>query len=233
MSTETLGLSKIIVVIVVLSGLALLVSETPWSDPNRGSRETPWGSRISESRQEGRESFFKSLSLGAATESRDYHREASEELSSLPWAGYEADAIDLQTEINGAGLLWPVAQGKITSGFGPRGASVHEGVDIRGAQGVSIRAAASGRVVFSGTIGGYGRTIVIYHGDGVSTIYAHNEVNLRDVGERIRQGQIIARLGQSGRATAPHLHFEVRKHGRPLNPMSFSFTRVPSVATRN
>ncbi len=219
-------------VFVILS-LTLIAGETPWSDPERGSRDTPWGPQISEERRDSRESFFKSLSLGGPSETRDYHQQASQELSSLPWDSYESDSEGPIAGIQGAGLLWPVAGGKISSGYGPRGGSVHEGVDIKGAQGASIRAAAHGRVVFSGNMNGYGRTLVLYHGDGVATIYAHNEVNLRDRGEVVRQGQMIARLGQSGRATAPHLHFEVRKHGRPLNPMSFSFSRVPAVASRD
>ena len=81
-----------------------------------------------------------------------------------------------------------------------------------------MRAAADGRVKFSGQRRGYGQMIVIDHGGGIETAYAHNERNLVSVGQRVAQGETIARVGRSGRATGYHLHFEFRRHGQALDP---------------
>lgn len=115
-------------------------------------------------------------------------------------------------------FVWPV-RGVITSYFGPRRRDFHQGVDIAAPIGTSIVAADSGTVVFSGYYGGYGKVIFIDHGDGVMTIYGHNSANLVSAGEEVKKGQVIARVGQTGNATGPHLHFEVRMNDRPVNPL--------------
>ncbi|MDJ0929175.1 MAG: M23 family metallopeptidase [Gammaproteobacteria bacterium] len=118
----------------------------------------------------------------------------------------------------------PVRAGYISSSFGRRtdpftGKSAwHRGVDFAGKRGAEIVAVAAGVVTWSGDRFGYGKMVEINHGNGYVTRYAHNEENLVAVGDHVKQGQTIARMGSSGRATGPNLHFEVRHLGRPVNP---------------
>lgn len=94
----------------------------------------------------------------------------------------------------------------------------HAGTDLRLAYGQDVRAAAAGSVTFAGEQGGYGTTVVVRHGDGLETRYAHlSSLDVR-VGDSVAAGQVIARSGNTGRTTGPHLHFEVRQHGRPVDP---------------
>jgi len=95
----------------------------------------------------------------------------------------------------------------------------HHGIDLAAPRGTPVYAARDGRVIRSGWTGGYGRIIIIKHSRGYSTRYGHNSVNLVKNGQYVRQGQLIARVGNSGRSTGSHLHFEVRRWGRPLNPL--------------
>ena len=118
----------------------------------------------------------------------------------------------------------PVAGG-ITSGFGMRfhpilrRSRLHSGVDFGVGHGNPIYAVADGVVVFSGRMRGYGNVVVIDHGGGVSTLYAHCSALLVGDGASVKQGQNIARVGSTGMSTGPHLHFEVRKNGAPVNPL--------------
>lgn len=115
-------------------------------------------------------------------------------------------------------FIWPV-RGKVTREFGIRGTMKHDGIDISAPMGTTIRAADSGKVLYSGNaIKGYGNIIIIEHGQGFTTVYAHNKVNGVAEGEKIRRGQIIGRLGRTGRTSGPNLHFETRMNNRPLNP---------------
>lgn len=122
------------------------------------------------------------------------------------------------------GLGLPVA-GRITSRFGYRTHpitgvhSLHTGVDIACPTGTSVHAAASGEVIMAGWMGPYGNAVVIDHGGGVSTLYGHNSRLLVRVGQQITKGQGIARVGSTGWSTGPHLHFEKRINGKPVNPM--------------
>jgi murein DD-endopeptidase MepM/ murein hydrolase activator NlpD len=116
--------------------------------------------------------------------------------------------------------------GRITSPFGLRQdpfdghLTRHEGVDLAGDEGAEIHAAGGGVVKRSGDLGGYGNAVEIDHGNGLTTLYAHaSDLLVRD-GDRVTPGQAIARVGHSGRATGPHLHFEVRLGGRPVDPRS-------------
>lgn len=109
----------------------------------------------------------------------------------------------------GAPLAWPVAGGKLSSKFGQRGRSFHEGIDISAPVGTPVRAAERGTVVFSGEMRGYGNMVVIHHPDDRLTVYAHNHSNWVQEGERVRRGQNVAALGRTGRTTGPNLHFEV------------------------
>jgi murein DD-endopeptidase MepM/ murein hydrolase activator NlpD len=113
---------------------------------------------------------------------------------------------------------WPVA-GPVTSTFGRRSRSWHRGLDIRADPGTPIVAAASGVVVASGFEPRYGQRVTIEHDAGFVTVYAHNERNLVDVGQAVAGGQVIAIVGRTGRATAEHVHFEIRYDGRVYNPL--------------
>jgi hypothetical protein len=118
-------------------------------------------------------------------------------------------------------VAWPLSAHP-SSGFGPRSGREHEGLDLPAPKGTSIRAAANGRVVYSGQgMKGYGKVVVLKHSDDLSTVYAHNSANLVRMGDRVKKGQVIARVGQTGWATGPHLHFEVRKRGVPEDPLVY------------
>jgi LysM repeat protein len=118
-------------------------------------------------------------------------------------------------------LAWPL-HGAITGAFGPRGKrSHHAGIDIDGNGGDPIRAAASGTVVKAGIDGRYGRRVVLDHGDGLFTLYAHASKLLVQEGDQVRAGEEIAEVGHSGNAHGTHLHFEVRRDGRAVNPLPY------------
>lgn len=118
-------------------------------------------------------------------------------------------------------IAWPLP-GRITAGFGQRGRHRHhEGVDIDGDTGEEVRAVAAGTVVVSGSEGKYGRTVVIDHGSGLTTLYAHASRLLVHEGDRVGQGEAIAEVGASGNAHGSHLHFEVRRNGRPVDPSPY------------
>lgn len=123
-----------------------------------------------------------------------------------------------------SGLVWPLP-GKISSGFGRRGRRYHWGIDIPAPRGTPIRAAADGLVLISSDgmrgYSGYGRIVVIEHGDGLSTLYAHNSRNDVRQGTCVRAGETIAEVGATGNATGSHLHFEVRNNGKPVNPLNY------------
>jgi murein DD-endopeptidase MepM/ murein hydrolase activator NlpD len=115
-------------------------------------------------------------------------------------------------------FIWP-AHAKITSGFGTRGGRPHQGVDIDAPYGTPIVAAQTGTVTFAGAKNGYGNTTIIDHGQGISTLYAHqSKIGVR-VGQHVAQGQYIGNVGATGHVTAPHLHYEVHINGVPRNPM--------------
>lgn len=123
--------------------------------------------------------------------------------------------------------IWPV-RGSISSGFGwrlnPFGGTrneFHAGIDIPARVGTPIRAAGGGTVAFAGTQNGYGNTVIIDHGGGITTKYAHNSRNSVRVGQRVERGDIIAYVGSTGRSTGPHLHYEVRRNGTAINPVPF------------
>jgi murein DD-endopeptidase MepM/ murein hydrolase activator NlpD len=118
-------------------------------------------------------------------------------------------------------IAWPLS-GRITAGFGQRGRHRHHaGVDIDGHTGEEVQAVAAGTVVASGSEAKYGRTVVIDHGSGLTTLYAHASRLLVHEGDRVRQGEAIAEVGASGNARGSHLHFEVRRNGRPVDPSPY------------
>ena len=115
-------------------------------------------------------------------------------------------------------FLWP-ADGAVSSSFGRRRSGWHRGIDIRADRGEPILAAAAGVVVASGVEPRYGRVLKIEHEYGFTTVYAHNDANLVDVGDWVASGQRIASVGRTGRATNYHVHFEIRRDGRVYNPL--------------
>ena len=118
------------------------------------------------------------------------------------------------------GLIWPL-NGPITSSFGPRWGRMHEGIDISVGTGTSVVAAASGTVLVAGWSGGYGVLVVIDHGNGLATAYAHNSSATVSLGQSVTQGQLVAYSGNTGHSTGPHLHFEVRVNGSAVNPLGY------------
>lgn len=124
-----------------------------------------------------------------------------------------------------SGLIWP-AKGTISSRFGRRGwRRFHSGIDILARKGTPIRAAADGLVIVSGKsldgYSSYGKTVVVQHGDGMRTLYAHNHKNSVRPGECVKTGDIIGEVGSTGNATGAHLHFEIRSNERPVDPLKY------------
>jgi murein DD-endopeptidase MepM/ murein hydrolase activator NlpD len=119
-----------------------------------------------------------------------------------------------------AGMIWP-CDGVVVSGFGMRWGRMHEGIDISCASGTPNRAAASGTVIYSGWLGGYGNLIVIDHGNGLSTAYAHATSNVVGVGQAVSQGETVSLVGSTGNSSGPHLHFEVRVNGSAVDPLLY------------
>lgn len=121
----------------------------------------------------------------------------------------------------------PVTAGYISSRFGTRTDpftgrhAFHKGIDFAGREGAEVVAVASGVVIWSGDRYGYGQLVEINHGNGYVTRYAHNVDNLVAVGDTVRRGQVIARMGDTGRATGPNLHFEVLLNDRPVDPLTY------------
>lgn len=115
---------------------------------------------------------------------------------------------------------WPVS-GVISSRFGWRKRGYHKGLDIACPMNTPIRAVNSGKVVFAGTKKNYGRVVIIEHPEGNQTLYAHARTLLVRAGSKVRRGQIIARVGMTGRTTGPHVHFEIRRSGTAVNPIRY------------
>ncbi|MGQ0548600.1 MAG: murein hydrolase activator EnvC family protein [Armatimonadota bacterium] len=148
----------------------------------------------------------------------------------------EEDSTELEALIqrlqsrSGAGLgrslaafIWPL-RGIVTSRFGFRRHPIfrirqfHQGLDIAAAQGSPVRAAFAGVVLFAGWYGGYGKLVIIDHGQGTSTLYGHLSAILASPGQQVPQGHLVGRVGSTGYSTGPHLHFEVRQNGKPVDP---------------
>jgi murein DD-endopeptidase MepM/ murein hydrolase activator NlpD len=119
-----------------------------------------------------------------------------------------------------SGLIWPVS-GPVTSGFGMRWGRMHEGIDIAAASGTPIHAAAGGTVIWAGWLGGYGNLVVIDHHNSLATAYGHQSAIATAVGASVSQGQVIGYVGSTGHSTGPHLHFEVRVNGTPVDPLGY------------
>jgi murein DD-endopeptidase MepM/ murein hydrolase activator NlpD len=169
---------------------------------------------------------------GLLTDTRQSRNHAEEDLDELQ-AASAALAAQIQASsssggggggssgngVSSSGLIWPVS-GVVTSGFGWRWGRMHEGIDISAPTGTAVRAAASGSVIFAGWMGGYGQLVVIDHGNGLATAYAHLS-SIWIGGGSVSQGSGVGALGCTGSCTGPHLHFEVRVNGSAVDPMGY------------
>ncbi len=123
-------------------------------------------------------------------------------------------------------MTWPApGNGRVSSPFGYRihpifhTKKLHTGIDIPASTGSSIVAASSGTVIHSGWLGGYGNVVMIDHGGGIVTLYAHNSSLTVSKGQSVSRGSLIAKAGSTGNSTGPHLHFEVRQNGKYIDPL--------------
>jgi murein DD-endopeptidase MepM/ murein hydrolase activator NlpD len=142
-------------------------------------------------------------------------------------AALESTLLDKQLQAAVHPVGWPTHGGWVSSGFGQRSdpftgrSAYHEGVDIASRFGSAIKAMGGGVVSYAGHKEGYGTTVEVTHGNGYTTRYAHCKAVLVKVGDRVAKGQEIAEVGSSGRSTGPHLHFEVLRDGKAVNPNSY------------
>lgn len=131
-----------------------------------------------------------------------------------------AAPIDTGGRVSGAGLIWPTG-GTVTSEYGYRWGRLHAGIDIADPIGTPIRAAKAGTVIYAGAMSGYGNVVIIDHGGGFSTVYAHQSRVGTSDGAEVGQGQVIGFVGNTGRSTGPHVHFETRVNGEAQNPRRY------------
>jgi len=172
----------------------------------------------------------EALRTSALTDTRETREEYLREVEALA-----AQSAELAARIRGAqegagstgsgqpsaaGLIWP-CDGVVVSGFGMRWGRMHEGIDIGCAYGTPNRAAAAGTIIYAGWLGGYGNLVVIDHGNGLSTAYAHAWSILVSVGQSVSQGETVSLVGSTGNSSGPHLHFEVRINGQAVDPLLY------------
>jgi len=117
-------------------------------------------------------------------------------------------------------FIWPV-EGEVVIRFGVQEGLRHEGIEIAAPLGTPVKAAQSGVVVFEGNLKGYGNLLIIKHENDFKTVYAYNQVNLVSAGSKVKQGEIIAKVGNTGRASSPRLHFQIRDKDQARNPIFF------------
>lgn len=131
-----------------------------------------------------------------------------------------ASITDSSGRISGSGMRWPVG-GPVTSEYGYRWGRLHAGLDISGRTGTPIRAAKGGTVIYAGSQSGYGNTVIIDHGGGLTTLYAHQSRLATGDGADVNTGDLVGYVGSTGHSTGPHLHFETRVGGSPQNPRRY------------
>jgi murein DD-endopeptidase MepM/ murein hydrolase activator NlpD len=166
---------------------------------------------------------LKSSALADAQETREEYLAEVEGLqaeSAVLVARIQAAQGSYPATTPASGLIWPV-NGPVTSGFGVRWGRMHTGIDIAVPAGTPVRASAAGVVVYAGWMSGYGNLVAIDHGGGLATAYAHNSSLLVTVGQHVSQGDVISLSGSTGHSTGPHVHFEVRVNGVPVDPLGY------------
>lgn len=134
-------------------------------------------------------------------------------------------------------LAWPL-RGVLYARFGRKGKEPHDGIDLAAPAGTPVKTAAPGVTLYAGEQKGYGLIVIVEHAEGLVTLYAHNRDVRVKTGQRVREGQVVATVGDSGKTTGPHLHFEVRRDGVPVDPLEFlgpvpapeSRTAVPTLS---
>ncbi|MHB8512877.1 MAG: murein hydrolase activator EnvC family protein [Actinomycetota bacterium] len=200
---------------------------------DRSRRTTAELSQTTASEQQWRLKVSERVAL--VWEALRVHKAAQDALA-LRIQGYRDEVASLQAEENAiegiiysrgstsigpvsiSGLQWPTISHHINSPYGPRWGGFHTGIDLKCPEGGPIYAAKAGRVIAAEWGGGYGNMIIIDHGGGISTLYAHQSRLLASQGQNVSRGEQIGECGATGHATGPHLHFEVRVNGHPVNP---------------
>lgn len=155
-------------------------------------------------------------------QSRDILDEASisQPVDRIIAVGTKEPALFVDNSRGDGRYVWPT-QGRLSSPFGWRWGRMHEGIDIANLRGTPIYAADGGTVIYAARKSGYGNFIIIYHGDGKETCYGHLNDYAVGEGDTVEKGQLIGYMGNTGRSTGPHLHFEIRINGKPQNPLNF------------
>jgi murein DD-endopeptidase MepM/ murein hydrolase activator NlpD len=170
--------------------------------------------------------LLKQSALANARETREEYLQEVEGLAAQSAAlaaaiqDAQANAGSTGSGVSASGFIWPV-NGAVVSGFGMRWGRMHEGIDISATTGTPIWAAAAGTVIHAGWLGGYGNLVVVDHGNGLATAYAHASVILVVVGQEVAQGETVALVGSTGNSSGPHLHFEVRVNGVAVDPLLY------------
>lgn len=156
----------------------------------------------------------------AGRDGRGPGRIESSVLAALPPATPAARAPVASVRRSSGPLSWPL-RGVLYARFGRKGRSPHDGIDLAAPAGTPVRTAGEGAVLFAGPQQGYGLLVIVEHAHGLVTVYAHNRDLRVRTGQQIREGQVIATVGESGKTSGPHLHFEVRQDGAPVDPLDF------------
>lgn len=155
---------------------------------------------------------------------------AARDTSNQKASGTTASEASSKSGMASGKFNWPVA-GQLTSAFGVRNGRRHDGIDIAAPRGTPVKASQDGEVVFSSRLRGYGNLILIKHPGDMFTVYAHNSRNLKEKGSKVKQGDVIARVGTTGRSTGPHVHFEIRKGSKATNPLPYLPSRETKMAS--
>jgi murein DD-endopeptidase MepM/ murein hydrolase activator NlpD len=157
---------------------------------------------------------------GVLAEIEDLEAQSEALAARIRAAQAQSSASSAPVTPGGGQLTWPVS-GPVTSGFGSRWGRMHEGIDIAVGVGTPVHAAAAGTVIYAGWMEGYGNLVAIDHGNGLSTAYGHNSTLACSVGQTVSAGQVVAYSGSTGHSTGPHVHFEVRVGGSPVDPLGY------------
>ena len=162
----------------------------------------------------------ESQALASASADLAARIQAAQAAPDSPAANGSTETSSSSTTAPAGGFIWPVS-GPITSPFGMRWGTLHPGIDIGVPTGTPIHAAAAGTVIYCGWMSGYGNLVMIDHGGNLATLYGHQSSIAASCGEMVSQGQVIGYSGCTGFCTGPHVHFEVRVNGSPVDPLGY------------